>query len=131
MKDHPERYSDPVNPHICPEIAQAVNPIITKGDTPRLFDLCALAGVRIGTLVMPPGFGGASKGEDIVCPRYTMGQCTHAGCKKAHLYCQECPRGFATKIATAIAPGVAKYMTGERAKPRVTTARMMPHTQIK
>ena len=118
MKDHPERYSNPVNPHVCPEITAAVQPIIDKGDTPRLYDLCELAGVKGGAVIMPPGFGGASKGEDIVCARYTMGQCNFAGCKKAHLYCQECPVGFATKVATSIAPGVAKYMTGERAKPK-------------
>ena len=86
MKDHPERYSNSVNPHVCPEITEVVKSIINKGDTPKLYNLCALAGVQLGPFVMPPGFGGATKGKDIVCARYTMGECSLPGCKEAHLY---------------------------------------------
>ena len=94
-----------------------MKPIINKGDEVKMNKICSLAGVRLGTLVKADGFGGAEKSEDIICPQYAVGKCTFPNCKRAHLYCAECPEGFGQKFGNAIVPGVAKWMAGERPTP--------------
>ena len=80
MKDHPDRYTNRVNPHVCPQISEALKPLIDQGDKIDIFKLCQLAGIKLGALVIAAGFGGADKGEDIICAAYASGECTYNNC---------------------------------------------------
>ena len=68
----------------------------------------------MGSIVIVEGFGGRSKNEDIICIGYAMGECQIPMCNRAHVYCNECPQGFTANFRNRIAPGVAKWMAGER-----------------
>ena len=113
-KNHPDRYINRVNPHVCPQIAEALKPLIDQGEEIDMNKLCALAGIKLGSLVITEGFGGNDKNEDIICAAYVAGECTFNKCKRAHIHCNECPQGYAAKFRNRIVPGVAKWMAGER-----------------
>ena len=117
MKDHPDRYTNLVNPHVCPQISEALKPLIDQGDKIDIFKLCKLAGIKLGAFAIAEGFGGNEKGEDIICAPYSAGECCYTNCKRAHLHCNECPQGYAANFRNRIVPGVAKWMAGERPPP--------------
>ena len=73
-----------------------------------------MSSIRLGELVIADGLGGSEKSEDIICLGYVTGECTFNNCKRAHLYCNEYPDGYAAKFWNMIVPGVAKWMAGER-----------------
>ena len=74
-KKHPERYTNPINPHVCPQIKEAMKPITDKGDKVHMVNLAILADVTLGPIVMIDGFEGKDEGEDILCASYMAGKC--------------------------------------------------------
>ena len=55
---------------------------------------------------MIPGFGGASKDEDVLCLHWLMWGCNKPDCKRAHLFCDELPNGHGAKVGKYLEDGL-------------------------
>ena len=111
---HPDRYTNPVNPHVCPQIKAVLQPLVDASEKIKPFVLCRLAGSTLSAVVLAAGFRGEQENEDIICPTYAVGRCNTEDCKRAHLFCSECPSGYAKNFAKVVGPGVQKYLAGDR-----------------